>query len=51
LVNDDPFRNHIARLLIGPGGATIAVYAAALLTPLLLLWGAVDWLKRRARHH
>ena len=49
VINDDPFRNHIARLLTGPGGATIAVYAAAVLTPLLVLWGTIDRLRRRRR--
>jgi len=49
LVNDDPFRHQIAMLLTGPGRATIAIYAAALTMPLLVLWGAVDrWLRRRA---
>ena len=47
LVNDDPFRNRIGALLTGPGGATIAMYSAAVLGPLLILWGIVDRLMRR----
>jgi preprotein translocase subunit SecA len=50
LINDDPFRNQIARMLTGPGRTTIAIYAAALMTPLLILWGFVErWLRRRAK--
>ncbi len=48
LVNDDPFRHTIGTLLTGPGGPTMAIYAAALLGPLLVLWGAVSrWWPRR----
>lgn len=49
LVNDDPFRHTIGTLLTGPGGHTKAIYAAALLGPLLALWGAVSrwWPRRR----
>jgi hypothetical protein len=37
-------------MLTGPGRTTIAIYAAALMTPLLILWGFVDrWLRRRAK--
>jgi preprotein translocase subunit SecA len=51
LVNDDPFAHTIGAMLSGPGGPTIAIYAAALLGPLLLAWGAVDrWLRPGARH-
>jgi preprotein translocase subunit SecA len=42
LVNDDPFRKQIGSLLTGPGGATIAIYSAVVLMPLLVLWGLVD---------
>jgi preprotein translocase subunit SecA len=42
LVNDDPFRNQIGMMLTGPGRTTIAIYAAAVMTPLLILWGLVD---------
>jgi preprotein translocase subunit SecA len=50
LVNDDPFRSQIGMILTGPGRTTIAVYAAALMGPLLLLWGLVDrWLRRRPK--
>jgi preprotein translocase subunit SecA len=50
IINDDPFRNQIGMMLIGPGRATVSIYAAALLTPLMLLVGFVDrHLKRRAR--
>jgi preprotein translocase subunit SecA len=47
LVNDDPFKNRIGALLTGPGGVTIAMYSAAVLMPLLILWGLVDRLMRR----
>jgi preprotein translocase subunit SecA len=50
LVNDDPFRNRIGALLTGPGGATMAIYAAAVVMPLLILWGLVDKSKRRRRN-
>jgi preprotein translocase subunit SecA len=50
LVNDDPFKNRLGALLTGPGGATLAIYAAAMLAPLLIAWGLVDRLRgRRAR--
>jgi preprotein translocase subunit SecA len=50
LVNDDPFRTRIGTLLTGPGGATVAIYAAAVLAPLLILWGVVDrWFGRSQR--
>ena len=46
LVNDDPFRHTMGSLLTGPGGPTIAMYAAAMLGPLFLAWGIVDrWWK------
>jgi preprotein translocase subunit SecA len=47
LVNDDPFRDQLGMLLIGPGRAGVAIYAAAVMMPLLLLWGMVDRLLRR----
>ena len=47
LVNDDPFRDRLGALLTGPGRATIAVYSAAMLMPLLMVWGLVDRLLRR----
>jgi preprotein translocase subunit SecA len=49
VVNDDPFRNHVSRLLMGPGNVTLAVYAAAVLAPLFVLWGVIEWLRRRTR--
>ena len=50
LVNDDPFRNQIGMMLTGPGRTTIAVYAAAVMMPLLLLWGLLDrFLRRRPK--
>jgi preprotein translocase subunit SecA len=42
LINDDPFRDRIGALLTGPGGATVAIFSAALMMPLLVLWGLVD---------
>jgi preprotein translocase subunit SecA len=47
LINDDPFRNQIGRMLTGPGGATIAIYAATFLMPLMILWGLVDRFRKR----
>jgi len=47
LVNDDPFRNQMGMLLTGPGRTTIAVYAAALMMPLLLVWGVIDRVMRK----
>jgi preprotein translocase subunit SecA len=47
LVNDDPFRHQIGMMLTGPGRTTIAIYAAAMMGPLLLVWGLVDRLLRR----
>jgi preprotein translocase subunit SecA len=48
LVNDDPFRQQIGRMLTGPGRATVAIAAAAVTMPLLILWGLVDrWFRRR----
>jgi preprotein translocase subunit SecA len=50
LVNDDPFRNQIGMMLTGPGRTTIAIYAAVVMMPLLLLWGLVDrFLRRRPK--
>jgi len=51
LINDDPFRNQIGRMLTGSGGATIVIYAAAtFMMPLIVLWGLVDrWRKRPPR--
>jgi preprotein translocase subunit SecA len=48
LVNDDPFKNRIGAMLTGPGGATVAIYSAAVMMPLLILWGLVESLLRRA---
>jgi preprotein translocase subunit SecA len=42
VVNDDPFRNQIGRMLTGPGRTTVAIAAAALTMPLLVLWGVAD---------
>jgi preprotein translocase subunit SecA len=47
LVNDDPFRNQIGMMLTGPGRTTVAIYAAVVMMPLLLLWGLVDRLLRK----
>jgi len=50
LVNDDPFAHTMGAMPSGPGGQTIAIYAAALLGPLLLAWGAVDrWVRPSAQ--
>jgi preprotein translocase subunit SecA len=47
LVNDDPFRNQIGRMLTGAGRTSIAIYAAVVMMPLLLLWGLVDRVLRK----
>jgi preprotein translocase subunit SecA len=47
LVNDDPFKDQMGTLVMGPGGRTIAIYGAAMLMPLLLAWGLIArWLRR-----
>jgi preprotein translocase subunit SecA len=47
LVNDDPFKSRIGAMLTGPGRATVGIYSAAMLMPLLMLWGVVARLLRR----
>jgi preprotein translocase subunit SecA len=47
LVNDDPFRSRIGAMLTGPGGVTIAIYSAAIMMPLLIVWGLIEKLLRR----
>jgi preprotein translocase subunit SecA len=42
LVNDDPFKDQLGLMLMGPGGTTVAMYAAVVLAPLLVAWGLVD---------
>jgi len=42
LINDDPFRDRIGALLTGPGRTTVAIYAAAMMMPLLVLWAVID---------
>ena len=50
LVNDDPFRNQLGAQLTGPGGATFAIGAAALMMPLFIVMGIVDrFVRRRLR--
>jgi hypothetical protein len=49
LVNDDPFRHQIGMMLTGPGRSTFAMYAVAMMRPLLLVWGLVDRLLEGAR--
>src|SRR4029079_15013120 len=49
LVYDDPFRNQIGMMLTGPGRTTIAIYAAAMMMPLLLFWGIVDRVMHKRR--
>ena len=50
LVNDEPFKNQIGRMLTGPGKTSVAIYSAAVLMPLLVLWGLVDrFVGRRTR--
>ena len=50
LVNDDPFRNQLGALLIGPGKTTFAVGAAMFAGPLLILLGLVDRYLRKRPH-
>ena len=40
-------RTGSGRCLTGPGGATVAIYAAAMMMPLLVLWGLVESFLRR----
>jgi hypothetical protein len=47
LINDDPFKDQAMLRLAGPGGATIAIYAAAMLPFLPVGWGLVDRFLRR----
>ncbi len=47
IVNEEPFRNQIGAMLTGPGGKTVAIYAAVVLMPLLIAWGLVDTFLRR----
>ena len=52
LVNDDPFKSRIGAMLTGPGGITIAIYSAAILMPLMILWGLIEkllWRGQRRR--
>ena len=42
LINDDPFQHRIGMALTRPGGVTHAIYAGAMLMPLLILWGWVE---------
>ena len=50
LVNDDPFENRIGAFMRGPGAATVAMYSAGVLAPLVVLWGLVERLMSRRRH-
>jgi preprotein translocase subunit SecA len=47
LVNDDPFRDQIGRLLTGPGRVTFAIGGALFAMPLMIAWGVVDRIWRR----
>ncbi len=50
IVNDDPFRNQLGRMLTAPGHSTMAMAAAAMVGPLLILWGLIDkYYRKRAR--
>ncbi|HXW07919.1 MAG TPA: accessory Sec system translocase SecA2 [Vicinamibacterales bacterium] len=51
LVNDDPFERRFGTMLTGPGGVTVAMYSAAVLTPLLLSWGLIERLFGRGSRH
>jgi hypothetical protein len=49
-VNDDPFRNQLGAMLMGPGKTTFAVGAAMFAGPLLILLGLVDRYLRKRPH-
>jgi len=49
LINDDPFRDQLGMMFTGPGNATFAIGAAVVATPLFLLLGVVDRLRKRTR--
>jgi preprotein translocase subunit SecA len=50
LINDDPFRDQLGAMLVGPGRSTFAVGAALFATPLLILLGLADkWARRKRR--
>ncbi|MEM7350475.1 MAG: accessory Sec system translocase SecA2, partial [Acidobacteriota bacterium] len=42
IVTDDPFRHQLGRMLTGPGNTTMAIAAAAMVAPLLILWALVE---------
>ena len=41
-MNDDPFREQVLLSLLGAGGRSMAIYAAAVMTVLFLLWTLVE---------
>ena len=47
VVNDDPFRHQLGRMLTGPGGASMAIGAALTAAPMFLLWLVVERLRRK----
>jgi preprotein translocase subunit SecA len=51
LVNDEPFKNQIGMMLTGPGRTSVAIYSAAVLMPLLVLWGLIDRFVRPRKRH
>ncbi len=52
IISDDPFRNQLGRMLTGPGNSTMAMAAAVMVGPLLILWGLVDrHYRKRARRN
>jgi len=50
LVNDDPFRNQLGAMLMGPGKTTFAMGGAMFAAPLLILLGLVDRYLRKRPH-
>jgi preprotein translocase subunit SecA len=50
LVNDDPFRNQLGAMLMGPGKTTYAMGGAMFAAPLLILLGLVDRYLRKRPH-
>ena len=49
LINDDPFREQLVAQLTGPGNSTVAIGAAIVALPYLLLWLIAHRISRRRR--
>lgn len=51
LINDDPFRRQLGRMLTGQGNSTLAIGGAALAAPFFFLWLLADRFLRRRRRN